>query len=327
MSTSNGVDKKTIEQNINRVLKKTNFENLGEYKKGKVRDIYIQNDKLILVSTDRHSSFDRIIAHIPFKGQVLTQISHWWFKQTEDIIKNHILDMPDPNVIVGKKCELIPLEMVVRGYITGVTGTALWTNYQKGQRDFGGFSLPEGMKKNQKLEEPVLTPTTKSDEHDRPVTPKEILNKKMVSEELWRKLSNSAIALFKRGQEIAAKKGLILVDTKYEFGLDKNEELTLIDEIHTPDSSRYWKLDSYKIRFDEGKEPEYFDKEFLRLWFKENCDPYNDPELPEAPSDMVAELSSRYIQIYEQITDEKFKVDLETPIEERIEKNLKKYNI
>ncbi|PIR96579.1 MAG: phosphoribosylaminoimidazolesuccinocarboxamide synthase [Candidatus Doudnabacteria bacterium CG10_big_fil_rev_8_21_14_0_10_42_18] len=317
------MNKSTIEQNINRVLKSTGLKNLGEKKVGKVRDIYIQKDKLILVSTDRHSSFDRIIAHIPFKGQILTQISRWWFKQTEDIIQNHVLDMPDPNVIVGKKCKVIPLEMVVRGYISGVTGTSLWMNYQKGQRDFGGFTLPDGMKKNQKLDEPVLTPTTKSDEHDRPVTPKEIINEKMVEPELWEKLSKIAIALFKRGQEIAAKKGLILVDTKYEFGLDDGGNLTLIDEIHTPDSSRYWKLDSYQARFDDDKEPEYFDKEFLRLWFKENCDPYNDPTLPEAPADMVAELSSRYIQIYEQITGQKFETDLETPIEERITKNLK----
>ncbi len=321
------MDKQTIEQNINRVLKETDFKNIGERKKGKVRDIYIQDDKLILVSTDRHSSFDRIIAHIPFKGQVLTQISRWWFEQTEDIIQNHVLDVPDPNVVVAKKCKVIPLEMVVRGYITGVTGTALWTNYQKGQRDFGGFTLPDSMKKNQKLEEPVLTPTTKSDEHDRPVTPKEIVDEKIVEPDLWEKLSKTAIALFKRGQEVAAKKGLILVDTKYEFGLDDGGNLTLIDEIHTPDSSRYWKLDTYQARFDEGKEPEYFDKEFLRLWFKENCDPYNDPVLPEAPAEMVTELASRYIQIYEQVTDEKFETDLETPITDRIAKNLEKYHI
>ena len=235
--------------------------------------------------------------------------------------------MPDPNAVVARKCQVIPLEMVARGYITGVTDTALWTNYQKGQRDFGGFVLPEGMKKNQKLDEPVLTPTTKSDVHDKPVTPKEIISEKIVEPELWENLSKTAKALFKRGQKIAEKNGLILVDTKYEFGLNNKGELMLIDEIHTPDSSRYWKLNTYQQRFNEGKEPEYFDKEFLRLWFKENCDPYKDEVLPQAPAEMIAELASRYIQIYEQLTDEKFSTDLNTPIAERIANNLKKYSI
>lgn len=321
------MDKQTIEKNIARVIKTTDFKNLGQKKQGKVRDIYIQNDKIILVSTDRHSSFDRIIAHIPFKGQILTQISHWWFENTADIIQNHILDMPDPNVVVVKKCSVIPIEMVVRGYITGVTGTSLWTLYNKGQRDFGDFILPDGMKKNQKLEQPVLTPTTKADDHDRPLTTKDIIEKKIVPEALWKELSEKAVKLFKRGQELALEHGLILVDTKYEFGLSEEGKLMLIDEIHTPDSSRYWQADSYQARIDAGQEPQNFDKEFLRLWFKEHSDPYKDEKLPEAPADMVAELSSRYIQIFEQITGEKFEADLETPLVERIAANLKKYSI
>ncbi|MCL5666573.1 MAG: phosphoribosylaminoimidazolesuccinocarboxamide synthase [Patescibacteria group bacterium] len=321
------MDKQTIIQNIGRVLKETNFQNLGQRRVGKVRDIYTQPGKIILISTDRHSSFDRIIAHIPFKGQILTQTSKWWFENTRDIVPNHILDCPDPNVVIGKKCSVIPLEMVVRGYITGVTGTSLWTLYQKGQRDFGDFVLPDGMKKNQKLDKPVLTPTTKSDEHDRPVTSKEIIEEKMVVPEVWEKMSQAAIALFERGQKIALEHGLILVDTKYEFGLDENGQVTLVDEIHTPDSSRYWQAASYQQRIGEGQEPENFDKEFLRLWFKEHCDPYNDPALPEAPAEMVAELASRYIQIYEQITGNKFETDLGTPIAERIKKNLKSYEV
>lgn len=321
------MDKSSIEQNINRVVKTTNFKNLGEKKQGKVRDVYIQNDKIILVSTDRHSSFDRIIAHIPFKGQILTQTSHWWFEQTRDIIQNHILDIPDPNVVVVKKCSVIPIEMVVRGYITGVTDTSLWTLYNKGQRDFGDFVLPDGMKKNQKLEEPVLTPTTKADDHDRPLTTKDIIEQKIVPEKLWKELADTAIKLFKRGQELALSHGLILVDTKYEFGLTDDGKLMLIDEIHTPDSSRYWQADSYQSRIEEGKEPQNFDKEFLRLWFKEHSDPYKDEKLPEAPADMVAELSGRYIQIYEQITGQKFETDLNTPILDRIEKNLAPYNL
>ena len=304
------MDKLTIEQNLDRVLEKTDFKNLGERRQGKVRDIYTQPDKIILVSTDRYSAFDRNLALIPFKGQVLTQVSKWWFERTKDIIENHIIESPDANVVVVKKCSVIPIEMVVRGYITGVTGTALLTLYNGGQRDFGDFTLPDGMKKNQKLENPVLTPTTKSEDHDAPLTTKEILEQKIVPEELWKQLSETAIKLFKRGQEVALKQGLILVDTKYEFGLTDDGKLMLIDEIHTPDSSRYWQADSYQARIDSGQEPQNFDK-----------------VLPEAPKDMLAELSSRYIQIYEQITGNKFETDLETPILERIEKNLSNYKV
>ncbi len=327
MITSNEVNKPTIEKNLDRVLEKTDLKNLGERRQGKVRDIYTQADKIILVSTDRYSAFDRNLALIPFKGQILTQVSKWWFENTADIIQNHIIECPDPNVVIVKKCSVIPIEMVVRGYITGVTGTSLWTLYQNGQRDFGDFILPDGMKKNQKLQKPVLTPTTKSDDHDAPLTTKEIIEQKIVPEELWNKLSETAIKLFLRGQELALKQGLILVDTKYEFGLDQDGKLVLIDEIHTPDSSRYWQADSYQARIDADQEPMNFDKEFLRLWFKANSNPYEDKVLPQAPADMVAELASRYIQIFEQITGNKFETDLETPIVERIEKNLSKYKL
>lgn len=327
MTASNGVDKAAIEKNIDRVLEKTDFTNIGERRQGKVRDIYTQPDKIILVSTDRYSAFDRNLALIPFKGQVLTQVSKWWFEKTADIIQNHLISSPDPNVVVVKKCSVIPIEMVVRGYITGVTGTALWTLYQNGQRDFGDFVLPDGMKKNQKLDKPVLTPTTKAEDHDKPLTTKEIITQQIVPEELWRQLADTALKLFSRGQELALKQGLILVDTKYEFGLTDDGKLMLIDEIHTPDSSRYWQADSYQERINQGQEPQNFDKEFLRLWFKANCNPYEDKVLPEAPKDMIAELSSRYIQIYEQITGEKFKTDLNIPVLERMEKNLHTYEI
>lgn len=321
------MDKSIIEKNLNRVLEKTNFANLGERRQGKVRDIYTQADKIILVSTDRYSAFDRNLALIPFKGQVLTQVSRWWFEKTSDIIQNHLIESPDPNVMIVKKCSVIPIEMVVRGYITGVTGTSLWTLYDKGQRDFGDFVLPDGMKKNQKLDAPVITPTTKADDHDRPLTTKDIIEQKIVPEELWNQLADTAIKLFKRGQELALAHGLILVDTKYEFGLTDDGKLMLIDEIHTPDSSRYWQADSYQARIDAGQEPQNFDKEFLRLWFKEHSDPYKDEALPKAPDDMVAELASRYIQIYKQITGEKFETDLQTPILERITNNLTKFEM
>lgn len=318
------MDISIIKEHIGDVLKETNLEGIGEKKVGKVRDIYIAPDKITLVATDRHSSFDRIIAHVPFKGEVLNQISAFWFENTKDIVPNHVLSMPDPAVLVAKKCKVIPIECVVRGYITGVTGTSLWTHYKDGKRDFGNFILPDGMHKNQKLVDPVFTPTTKSDEHDRPITPAEIVTEGILTKEMADKLEEKAIALYKRGEEIAFTKGLILVDTKYEFGIDENGELTLIDEIHTPDSSRYWKADTYFERFDQDLEPEYFDKEFLRLWFKENCDPYKDEVLPEAPSELVAELSRRYIEIYETITGKKFEHDFTQGIEERIKNNLKK---
>ena len=313
-----------IKEHLDDVLKETNFGFLGERKKGKVRDVYTAEDHITLVSTDRHSSFDRIIAHIPFKGEVLNQISMYWFGQTKDIVQNHVINSPDPCAVVVKKCKVIPLEMVARGYITGSTNTSLWTLYQNGERNFGSFTLPDGMKKNQKLDNPALTPTTKSDEHDRPITPQEIVAEKIVPETLWNEMADTALKLFARGQEIALSRGLILVDTKYEFGLDDNGLLTLIDEIHTPDSSRYWKAESYAERFEKGEEPEYFDKEFLRLWFKEHCDPYKDAVIPEAPRELVAELPRRYIEIYEMITGSPFEHDFDTPVIERITKNLQK---
>ena len=316
-----------IKKHINDVLIETNFKGLGKKKVGKVRDIYIAKDHITLISTDRHSSFDRNIAFVPFKGEVLNQISLFWFEQTKDIIQNHVLSVPDSNIVVAKKCKPLPIECVMRGYITGVTGTSLWTHYKNGERDFGDFILPEGLKKNQKLSEPVFTPTTKSDEHDRPITLKEIVDEGLLSQKMTNEVERVAKALFKRGQEIALEKGLILVDTKYEFGLDENGKLTLIDEIHTPDSSRYWKAKSYEERFSEGEEPEYFDKEFLRLWFKKNCDPYKDKVIPKAPPELVAELSRRYIEIYETITGKPFEHDFSQSIIKRIENNLKKYAI
>ncbi|MBI4085970.1 MAG: phosphoribosylaminoimidazolesuccinocarboxamide synthase [Candidatus Liptonbacteria bacterium] len=321
------MDKSTIENHINDVLEKTDFSELGERKQGKVRDVYVQDDKLILVATDRYSAFDRNLALIPFKGQVLTEISKFWFEKTENIIRNHILDFPDPNAMVVKKCDVVPVEVIVRGYISGVTATSTWTLYQKGERKFGGVTLPEGMKKNQKFAHPIITPTTKFEAHDRPLTKEEIVNSGMVNELLWKEIEEVAIKLFTRGQEIALQRGLILVDTKYEFGTDSEGKLMLIDEIHTPDSSRYWQAESYESRIAQGQEPENFDKEFLRIWFKEHCDPYKDGVLPEAPREMVVELSSRYIRIFEQLTGNEFGADFSIPVLERIRKNLAAYAI
>ena len=309
------------------VLRETHFTNLGERKQGKVRDMYFQPERLILVSTDRHSSFDRIIAHILNKGAVLNLSSAFWFRQTADIVPNHVLDEPDPNVTVARRLKPLPVEAVVRGYLTGTTSTSIWTRYRSGERSFGGLTLPDGLKKNTELAHPLFDPTTKEDTHDRTLSLKELVDEGFIEKELLRTLRQTALALFARGQEVAAKHGLLLVDTKYEFGVDEKGVLTLIDEIHTPDSSRYWKLDSYAARLAKGEEPEYFDKEFRRIWFRGHCDPYQDAVLPEAPADMVAELSRRYIEIYEQLTGQKFAVDLSVPPLERIDKNLANYRV
>src|SRR3990167_8662514 len=219
-----------IKEHIEDVLIETNFTNLGEKKVGKVRDIYFKPHHITLISTDRHSSFDRNIAFIPFKGEILNQISLFWFENTKDIIENHVLSAPDPNAVIVKKCAPLPIECVIRGYITGVTGTSLWTQYKEGKRDFGNFTLPDGLKKNQKLSEPVFNPTTKSDEHDRPISVGEIVSEGILSKDVITQVEKIAKALFERGQKIAEKHGLILVDTKYELGFDENGKLFLIDE-------------------------------------------------------------------------------------------------
>jgi phosphoribosylaminoimidazole-succinocarboxamide synthase len=315
-----------IQKNMIDILKETNVPDLGEKRAGKVRDIYEQKDRLTLISTDRHSSFDRIIAHIPYKGQVLNQISAWWFDKTKDIVPNQVIAVPDPNVTVAKKFKTVPIEAVMRGYLTGVTDTSIWTRYGKGQRDFGDLSLPGGMKKNSKLPMPVFDPTTKEDTHDRALTASEMVAEGLVTQELYDSVKETATALFLRGQEVAEERGLILVDTKYEFGQDDEGNLVLIDEIHTPDSSRYWQLGSYADRLEKNAEPEYFDKEFLRIWFKEHCDPYKDEVLPEAPAEMIGEMSNRYIRMFEQITGGKF-VAGEQPILPRIVRNLEAYRV
>jgi phosphoribosylaminoimidazole-succinocarboxamide synthase len=242
-------------------------------------------------------------------------------------VQNHVLALPDPNVLVVKKCYPLPVEVIVRGYLTGVTETSLWTHYQKGQRDFGDFSLPDSLKKNAPLATPVLTPTTKSETHDRPLTTQEIIQAGILSKAQWDEIADKAIQLFQRGQTIAQQSALILVDTKYEFGIDENEEIVLIDEIHTPDSSRYWQANHYTEKLAAGEEPDYFDKEFLRLWFKQNCDPYQDAVLPTAPDAMITELSNRYIKIFEQLTKQPFHRQADLNVIERIAKNLQPYQV
>lgn len=271
-------------------------------RQGKVRDTYDLGDRVVIVTTDRQSAFDRLLASIPFKGQVLNQTAAWWFNQTRAIVPNALLSTPDPNVAVMKKCSVFPVEFVVRGFMTGSTDTSLWTHYKAGARSYCGNDFPDGMKKNQRLAKNVITPTTKAEDHDEPITPDEIISRGLMSAADWREASGAALRLFEFGQEEAAKRGLLLVDTKYEFGKDVDGNIMLIDEIHTPDSSRYWLADSYAARHAAGQEPQNIDKEFLRLWFRERCDPYKDEVLPEAPRELVEELSRRYVHLYERIT-------------------------
>ena len=295
-------------------------------KKGKVRDQYKLNDSLALITTDRQSAFDRVLASVPFKGQVLNLASAWWFDQTKHIIDNHVVNVADPNVIIAKRCKVFPIEFVVRGFITGSTSTSLWTVYNNGDREYCGNKLPEGLKKNEKLESNMLTPTTKEEHHDRPISPEEIVSENWMTKEDWNYCSQKALDLFEFGQKKAQENGMILVDTKYEMGRDENGNILLIDEIHTPDSSRYWITDTYEERMSSGQEPQNIDKEFLRLWFVDNCDPYNDKELPPAPDDLVIELSSRYIYLYETITGSVFPFpDRGKLVQERINENLKEY--
>ena len=315
--------KDRIKAELNNTLTETNLPN-GSKKTGKVRDQYDLGDKVALITTDRQSAFDRILASVPFKGQVLNLTSAWWFDQTKDIIPNQVIDVPDPNVTLAKKCDVFPIEFVVRGYITGSTSTSLWTVYNNGNRTYCGNDLPEGLVKNQKLDDNMLTPTTKEEHHDRPIAPDEIVNEGWMTQEDWDYCSKKALELFAFGQKKAAENEMILVDTKYEMGRDAEGTIRLIDEIHTPDSSRYWIAKTYDERMAVGQEPQNIDKEFQRLWFVDNCDPYNDETLPEAPEELVAELSSRYIYLYETITGGVFPFpDTGKPVSERINENLK----
>jgi phosphoribosylaminoimidazole-succinocarboxamide synthase len=325
------VSKQKIIENIPNVVKTINLpKSFGEKHQGKVRDVYILKTdpkqlKRVIITTDRQSAFDRMLGHIPFKGQVLTELSEFWFNKTKKIIENHLISIPDPNVMLVKECQLIPVEMVVRGYLTGVTSTSTWTAYEKGERTIYGIKFPNGMKKNQKMEKPIITPTTKADigKHDEKLTRKDIINSKLIPEKLYKQMEKAALALFDKGTKICAKAGIILVDTKYEFGLYE-DKLILIDEIHTPDSSRFWVKKTYKERFKKGEEPENFDKEFIRLWFKEKG--YSgEGKAPKMPDDFIVKVSERYQKIYEMITGKTFKVNNLDNVEKRIKDNLIKY--
>ena len=319
------IAEKDLQAQIPYTLSTTDFPELGEKYEGKVRDNYTKGDRRVLIVTDRLSAFDRVIATIPFKGQVLNQISQFWFEKTKDIIGSHVIEFPDPNVVVAKQCKPLLVEMVVRGYITGVTTTSAWYHYEKGVRNFCGNILPEGLKKNQKLEQPIITPSTKAEHggHDESVSGEEIMKRGILTKAQWDYLAKAVLALYFRGVEICAKQGIILVDTKYELGIAPDGEIVLIDEIHTPDSSRFWFADEYEKRLEAGEEQKKIDKEYLREWlaargFREQV------AAPPISGKVRSETARRHIEAYELITGKTFLAEV-GPAEERIKKNLSKF--
>ena len=293
---------------IENCLTDAEFPELPGFSRGKVRDSYdLEDGRRILIATDRQSAFDQVLAAVPYKGQVLTQTARFWFEATKDLCPNHVIDYPDPNVSVVKRLKMLPVEMVVRAYLTGSTETSIWPMYQRGERVLYGHEFPDGLVKNQALPGVILTPTTKGEagEHDRPITAGEIVAEGVLTQAQWDEVAERSLAVFARGREIAAKNGLILVDTKYEFGVDETGAVTLADEVHTPDSSRYWIADSYEARLAAGEEPESLDKEFLRLWITARCDPYKDP-IPDIPPETLMEFAGKYVALYERVTGEAF---------------------
>nr|WP_073052646.1 phosphoribosylaminoimidazolesuccinocarboxamide synthase [Kaistia soli] len=295
---------------------------------GKVRENYdLADGRRLIIATDRLSAFDRILTAIPCKGQVLTETARYWFEETADICPNHVLAYPDPNVVIGKRLDILPVEMVVRGYLAGTTSTSVLTRYRKGEREMYGLRLPDGLRDNQILPEPILTPTSKAFDggHDEPLSGAEILAGRLLTPTQWETVSRYALALFAHGQQRASERGLILVDTKYEFGVDADGTVILADEIHTADSSRYWLADSYEAAFAKGERPPSFDKDFVRSWVTARCDPYKDP-IPEIPAELVARTSEVYVQSFEMITGKTFEPDLSgRPILDRIRANLAPY--
>ena len=295
---------------------------------GKVRDNYdLPDGRRIIIASDRLSAFDRILAAIPCKGQVLTQTARFWFEACADICPNHVLSYPDPNVVVGQRLDILPVEIVVRDYLAGTTGTSILTLYKQGRREMYGTTLPDGLKDNQQLPAPIITPTSKAFDggHDEPLSAQEILDQGLLTAQQWDTVSAYALALFARGQQIAAERGLILVDTKYEFGTDAEGRIVLADEIHTPDSSRYWFADGYPAAFAAGTRPPSFDKDFVRSWVAERCDPYRD-DIPEIPASLVAETAQVYIQAFETITGQPFQAPpADEAVLDRIRRNLAQF--
>jgi phosphoribosylaminoimidazole-succinocarboxamide synthase len=322
------LDRETLAAHLDNVLADATIPELPNHYRGKVRDNYdLPDGRRIIIATDRLSAFDRIITAIPFKGQVLTQIARFWFDATSDLCPNHVIEYPDPNVLVCRRLAIMPVEIVVRDYLTGTTGTSIWPMYRAGRRDIYGVRFPEGLQEHQKLPWTIVTPTTKALDggHDEPLTPDEIIGRGLLTQEQWQRTAELALQLFARGRAIAEERGLILADTKYEFGFDAADRIVLADEIHTPDSSRYWMRESYGEPLAVGRPPESLDKDFVRRWVAERCDPYRDP-IPEIPRDIILEAARIYIGVFETITGQRFAPPPpDIPVLARIRANLRPY--
>ncbi len=316
------VDDELLKAHLGHTLEVTHFDALGSRYEGKVRDNYSRGDRRFIVVTDRISAFDRILGTIPFKGQVLNRLATWWFERTSSVAKNHLVKMADPNVLECIECKPLPVELVVRAYITGSTSTSMWTHYADGKRTFCGHTLPEGLVKNQKLERPLLTPATKAKkgDHDISASREEILAAGDIAPADFDRAAEMAMALFEAGQRICAERGLILVDTKYEMGKTPSGEIVVIDEIHTPDSSRFWMANTYEERFAGGLDPEPLDKDFVRRYYTA-LHYIGDGEPPPLPPEVRIGAAKRYIEAFERITGEKFTPNTEPPLP-RIAKNL-----
>jgi phosphoribosylaminoimidazole-succinocarboxamide synthase len=305
---------------LEHTLRQTELVQLGGLYRGKVRDTYAQGDRLVLVTTDRLSAFDRVLTTIPFKGELLNRLAAFWFEKTKDLVPNHLLDVPDPNVAVARRCEALPIEVVVRGHLTG----SLWRDYQKGTHGAYGVPLPEGMKKDQAFDKPIITPSTKAQAgaHDEPVSERELLGRGLVPEHHWRRACESALALFDVGRRWAKDRGLILVDTKYEFGL-QGETLYVIDEIHTPDCSRYWMADEYEARFTRGDDQRMMDKENIRQWLIKERGFQGHGEPPVIPDAVRVDLAEKYVQAWEQIVGQPVTLEVGEPLP-RLRENLRR---
>lgn len=323
--------KQQAQQGLSLTLQETNFVQWGTLHRGKVRDSYIgvSNDEdslgqpqRIIVATDRLSAFDVQIGTVPFKGQMLNGMAAFWFEKSRMVVPNHLIAVPDPAVSLVHECRVIPIEMVVRGYLTGTSPTSIWTHYAAGGRNYCGHQLPEGMHKHEVLSKPLITPTTKAEmgAHDEPISASEIVSRGIASAELFEQMSAACLKLFEFGSEWAAQRQLILVDTKYEMGIAPDGELVFVDEIHTPDSSRYWYRDSYEAALRDGTDPRALDKDFVRRYLSDLGFNGNGPA-PTLPDDVRCEAAVRYSEIFERVTGQSFVPDLRPPLA-RIQKQV-----
>jgi phosphoribosylaminoimidazole-succinocarboxamide synthase len=317
-----GIDPVLLREQCKRTLNSSDFPELGKRIPGKVRDCYVKGDRRVLVASDRVSCFDKVVGTIPFKGQVLNQLAAFWFEKTKDTAPNHVISVPDPMVTIGRECTPVPIEFVVRAYLTGSTSTSIWKAYSSGAREYCGHRLPDGMKRHQKLQAPLLTPTTKAEqgEHDELTSRDALIARGVITRARWDEAEALAMKLFAVGQAWATTRGLILVDTKYELGLDGDGNFVVIDEIHTPDSSRYWYSEGYTEAFHRGDDPKSLDKEYVRRWLQEHGY-HGEGTPPTLPDDVRCEAAQRYIETYERITGRQFEPATDEPIA-RIRRNL-----